>query len=195
MKTKFIAKTSKSKNSVNNFLTLDIETFVHDNTLIPFLICFYDGKRSYSFGLGDYKNVEAMILDCLKQVLTRKYNNYKVYIHNLAKFDIIFLLKYLVKVGSLKPVIHNGRIISLKINYGKNGEYQLEFKDSFLLLPSSLSDLSIGFKVEKNKTIFLAPKLYFLKTKQGRIIYKVKGLSHDIELTLKDFENLLFKES
>jgi hypothetical protein len=51
MKTKFIDKTKISKNLINNFLTLDIETFVENNTLIPFLIWFYDGKRSYSFGL------------------------------------------------------------------------------------------------------------------------------------------------
>jgi hypothetical protein len=46
-----------------------------------------------------------------------------------------------------------------------------------------------------NKTIFLAPKVYFLKTIDDKIIYKVKGLDHDIELTMNDFENLLFKES
>ena len=37
--------------------------------------------------------------------------------------------------------------------------------------------------------------MYFLQTNDGETIYKVKGLSHDIELTLTDFENLLFKES
>ena len=46
-----------------------------------------------------------------------------------------------------------------------------------------------------NKAIFLAPKVYFLKTIDEGIIYKVKGLSQDIELDLKDFENLLFKEN
>jgi hypothetical protein len=44
-----------------------------------------------------------------------------------------------------------------------------------------------------NKTIFLAPKVYYLEN--GKVIYKVKGLSHDIELTMKDFENLLYKHS
>jgi hypothetical protein len=51
IKTKFISKTNKAKKLVNNFITLDIETFVQDNTLIPYLICFYDGKTTYSFGL------------------------------------------------------------------------------------------------------------------------------------------------
>jgi hypothetical protein len=35
--------------------------------------------------------------------------------------------------------------------------------------------------------IFLAPKVYYLKTIEGKIIYKVKGLKHIIELTLNDF--------
>jgi hypothetical protein len=51
IKTKFITKLAKSKNLINNFITLDIETFVHNNILIPYLICFYDGKNTYSFGL------------------------------------------------------------------------------------------------------------------------------------------------
>ncbi len=46
-----------------------------------------------------------------------------------------------------------------------------------------------------NKAIFLAPKVYCLKTEKGNTIYKVKGLKHEIELTMKDFENLLYKNA
>jgi hypothetical protein len=95
-----------------------------------------------------------MILDCLNAILLRKYNGYKVYVHNLAKFDIIFLLKYLVKLGNLDPVIHNDRIISVKINFGKNNEYQIEFKDSYLLLLKSLAELTKGFGVDILKSVF-----------------------------------------
>jgi hypothetical protein len=45
------------------------------------------------------------------------------------------------------------------------------------------------------KAIFLAPKVYYLETVEGKIIYKVKGLKHNIELSEEDFSNLLFKES
>ena len=124
----------KSKIITNKFLVLDIETFVQNNTLIPYLICFYDGKNTYSFGLWDYKSSEQMILDCLKSIFIRKYNGYNIYVHNLAKFDIIFLLKYLVKIVNVQPVIQNSRIISLGINYGKNNEYNIQFKDSYLIL-------------------------------------------------------------
>jgi DNA polymerase type B, organellar and viral len=45
------------------------------------------------------------------------------------------------------------------------------------------------------KAIFLTPKVYCLVTESGKTIYKVKGLSHSIELTFNDFKQLLFKES
>jgi hypothetical protein len=45
------------------------------------------------------------------------------------------------------------------------------------------------------KAIFLAPKMYYLETIEGNIIYKVKGLKHEVELNRSDFESLLFKQS
>lgn len=45
------------------------------------------------------------------------------------------------------------------------------------------------------KAIFLAPKMYYLETIDGKIIYKVKGLKHEIELNLANFESLLIKQS
>jgi hypothetical protein len=154
MKTKFISKLSATKNLKNKFITLDIETFVKEKTLIPYLIKFYDGINCYSYWLGNYSDVEAMILDCFKDLLIRKYNSSNVYIHNLAKFDIIFLLKYLVKLGSVHPIIHNGRIICINLNYGKDNEYQINFKDSYLILLSSLRSLCKSFNVKNGKTIF-----------------------------------------
>jgi hypothetical protein len=45
------------------------------------------------------------------------------------------------------------------------------------------------------KVIFLAPKVYYLETIDNRIIYKVKGLKHEVKLNLHDFEQLLLKKS
>jgi hypothetical protein len=45
------------------------------------------------------------------------------------------------------------------------------------------------------KAIFLAAKVYCLETINKESIYKVKGLKHEIELTMKDFEQLLYKDS
>jgi DNA polymerase type B, organellar and viral len=153
IKTKFISNLSKSK-LVNNFLTLDIETFIKNNILIPFCISIFDGKRSYSYFITDLNNSEELIISALKSIMIRKYNGYNIYIHNMAKFDIIFLLKYLVKLGNVKPIIHNGRIIFINLNFGKDLEYRLQFKDSYLLLLNSLSDLTKGFRVSTLKSIF-----------------------------------------
>jgi hypothetical protein len=46
-----------------------------------------------------------------------------------------------------------------------------------------------------DKGIFLAPKMYYLKNKDGKVIYKVKGLKHDVKLSMDDFEQLLSKNS
>jgi hypothetical protein len=46
-----------------------------------------------------------------------------------------------------------------------------------------------------NEAIFLAPKVYCLNTIDNDLIYKVKGLKHEIELTMNDFEQLLYKDA
>src|SRR5260370_110100 len=83
LKTKFISKTKKSKDLVNNFITIDIETYIVDGLMTPYLICFYDGKNFYYFYLSDYNSVEEMMLNCLKSILIRKYKGYSVYENNL----------------------------------------------------------------------------------------------------------------
>jgi hypothetical protein len=154
IKSKFISKIPKSNKLINKFITLDIETYIKDNILIPFCISIYDGKRTSSYFLSDYKNPEDLIITALNSLLVRKYNGYNIYIHNMAKFDIIFLLKYLVKLGSVKPIIHNNRIISINLNFGKNLEYRIQFKDSYLILLASLAKLTKGFGVKTLKSIF-----------------------------------------
>jgi hypothetical protein len=61
-----------------------------------------------------------------------------------------------------------------------------------------LSDKILGkMKLEyicKN-VIFLAPKVYCLETIDGKIIYKAKGLKHEVELTMSDFKTLLNKDA
>jgi hypothetical protein len=154
MKNKFISKLKPLKKFDNKFITFDIETYIKDSVLHVFCISTYDGQNIKSFFLTDYKNQEELIITALKSILLRKYNGYNVYMHNLAKFDIIFLLKYLVTLGLVKPIIHNDRIISINLNYGLNNNYRLQFRDSYLILLSSLMKLCKSFKVETSKSVF-----------------------------------------
>jgi DNA polymerase type B, organellar and viral len=61
-----------------------------------------------------------------------------------------------------------------------------------------ISETVLGkLKVENicKKAIFLTPKVYCLETIDEKFIYKVKGLKHEVELTMEDFELLLNKDS
>jgi len=66
-------------------------------------------------------------------------------------------------------------------------------------LPSEMVNSKIlgKMKLENVLTdaIFLAPKVYCLLTEDGKVIHKVKGLNHNIDLNLNDFEQLLYKDS
>jgi DNA polymerase elongation subunit (family B) len=88
--------------------------------------------------------------------------------------------------------------------FKNNSEFKLYYSDTDSAyfdkaLPDYLVNNKILGKMKLehiiNKAIFLAPKVYYLETENGKVIYKVKGLSHDIELTFDDFKTLLNKES
>ena len=148
---KFIQPLVRSDTLLNKFITMDIETFIKDNIHIPYCISWFDGEQSFSYYLTYYKNPDAMIINCMKDLMVRKYNNYKVYIHNLAGFDAYFLLKILVNLGIVKPIIHHGKIISINFKYNK---YEVTFRDSRQLLNASLRSLGEAFNVEITKSIF-----------------------------------------
>ena len=52
---------------------------------------------------------------------------------------------------SLKPQIKDGKILNLRLNYGKN--YNIYFRDSYLLMPESLEKLAKSMNVE-HKSLF-----------------------------------------
>ena len=92
-----------------------------------------------------------MIIKCIKDIMVRKYDNHKVYIHNLSGFDGIFLLKILAKLGYCQPTIHNDNIISIQFSYK---DYVILFKDSHQMLNVSLRILAKAFGVDTQKSIF-----------------------------------------
>lgn len=97
MKKKEINKNIDSLYNINSnkIRTLDIETVEEDQSinspkgqgrglvLIPYLISYFDGIETRSFFISDYNFTPAkMIQECLKSLLTHKYNGYKIYIQN-----------------------------------------------------------------------------------------------------------------
>lgn len=130
---------------------MDIETFIKDNIHVPYAISWHDGVNSFSYYLTDFKNSDSMITLAIKDLMIKKYDNYKVYIHNLARFDGIFLLRILANLGECNPIIHNDKIISIGFRYK---DYDVSFRDSLQLLISPLRNLAKSFGVDTQKSIF-----------------------------------------
>lgn len=145
------------KNS--KYLTLDLETRTLNGVMEPYCVSIYDGKEIKSFYVLDFENGDEMLRNAIYYLMKRKYDGYKVYIHNFSYFDAIFMIKTLSDLSdNIKPVIRDGRIIDLRFkfnlkNSSSNKNYTLYFRDSYLMLPSSLSKLAKQLKVE-NKSIF-----------------------------------------
>jgi hypothetical protein len=79
-----------------------------------------------------------------------------VYAHNLSEFDGVFIMKYLMSFGEVKPLLHNGKLISIRLRVNIKGHKNktIIFKDSFLMLPHSLRELCYSLKVVASKGYF-----------------------------------------
>lgn len=104
-------------NVLNNFLTLDIETREIRGVLSPYCISIFDGNKSWSFYLDNYKSIEKMMEDALSSIMRRKYNGWNVYIHNGSLFDCIFLLKYITVMGHIDLLMKDNKIINIKLSH------------------------------------------------------------------------------
>lgn len=105
-KTSFIKPTIKNKKLISNrLITLDVETTSEDvldektgkifSVMKVYLVSIYDGKKATSFYIDDFKNEIKLINSVISFLLSGPYNNKVIYTHNLAKFDSVFLLRFL----------------------------------------------------------------------------------------------------
>ena len=148
----FLTNLKKSNILSDKFMTMDIETRVINDKMIPYCISLYDGENLKSFYYTSYYNEKFMVQAAVEWLLRRKYHQQRIYLHNFSKFDVTFLLNTLSTYGNkLKPVIRDGRFLNLKLTF--DNRYTLNFRDSLLLLPSSLDKLTKSFNVTK-KGIF-----------------------------------------
>lgn len=152
------------------FLTLDLETKdikgINEKGReveykIPTCISLYDGKGIHSKVFMDDKKWMSEICEFLNENLfLRKYDNYKVYVHNFSKFDSVFLIDLLSSIVRMGNIIQRkGKFIKFPLYYtpkkGKSKkEYHITFFDSINILPMSLKNLCKGFNVKNKKLIF-----------------------------------------
>ena len=183
---KYFNKLEKDINNDTKILTMDIETMIIENKHIPYLISWYDGTNIKSYYLPDYENnVEIMISKAIRDLCIRKYKNYKVYIHNFANFDLIFLLKYLTKLGIVKPIIHNGKFITIKFIFNK---YTIYFKDSYLITQSSIRKLGKSFNLDNELQKGIFPYM-FANPKNLNYIGQVPDIKYFYNLSLEEYNN------
>lgn len=111
-------------------------------------------------------------------------NTLTVYAHNLSEFDGVLLMKHLLNHGKTKPLIHNGKLISIKLNIKGHKGKTIIFKDSLLMLPLSLRELCNSFKIE-------APKGYFPYLLND-ILYKGQFPKYELftSLSLTEYLNI-----
>lgn len=157
---RYIKTKSRTNKINNNFITLDIETKLVDNIHVPYLISYFDGtvKNSRSFFLTDYNSPIEMIQDCILSLCRFKYHKHKIYIHNLANFDGIFLMRAIAEIGDLKVIMNKEKLISFDFHFKPSlftkNEIVLNFRDSYQILLGSLHKLGQSFKVQTIKTVF-----------------------------------------
>jgi hypothetical protein len=150
-KPKFFKKINKVGFITNKFITLEIETKVSNNKLEAICISIFYGKIIKSFFVSYFIYNKEMLEEAIKYLIKPKYNNYKIYAHNLAMFDVIFLMNTLIKLSD-KRSIKNREGVLIEINC-KFGNINLTFRDSYLLLPSSLDKLGKAF-INEDKKLF-----------------------------------------
>lgn len=123
--------------------------------------------------------------------MIEKYNNYKVYIHNLSNFDGIFLLRILatMKDSKLIPIIKDDRMIALTLKYGN--KCKITFHDSMLLLPSSLDKLSKSFNIENKKVVF--PIKILLNNPDFNLNYtgNVPDIKYFKDISINEYDNYI----
>jgi hypothetical protein len=153
---KSFSRIRQGTNLISNFVTMDIETIIQNNKIIPYLICAFNGQ-SYieSFSL----NQQELFSNFIKGLLTffsHKTKTLTVFAHNLSGFDGIFLLNHLIQYGTVEPLLYNGKLITIKLILNIDGYYgkTIIFKDSLFLLPISLRKLALIFKTTQVKGVF-----------------------------------------
>jgi DNA polymerase type B, organellar and viral len=191
----FIDKVKSDELFTPKFYTGDIETLTKIDDegkryFEPYALAYYNGFETKTYYVTEFNNWKEMLIKYLNDLFKDESNYSEIYFHNLSGFDIHFMLKPLVNMSNFKfkILLKDDKFISINVS---NKNRCITFKDSLLLLPSSLNNLSKSFKIESPKEIF-PRKLFEADTFEADYIstnvpdYKYFNQS---EVSLGDYEN------
>jgi hypothetical protein len=154
-----------------NFGVLDLETYKDENGVshiyaLGFVTLKEKNQRNI-FYITDYissLDSNLLLIICIDSMLISKYHNYNFYIHNMGKFDVVFIHKILKEFNFhkkeeyyiLKSVFRDDVMLklSISIKINKKKYIKINFIDSLNILNENLRDLSKAFKVETSKGLF-----------------------------------------
>lgn len=85
-KNSFIKPILNSTFKSDKFLTMDLETRKINGILSPYAVCLFDGKETIYFYISDYNNPDERLIAVINYLMKRKYNQYKISLHNLPYF-------------------------------------------------------------------------------------------------------------
>lgn len=151
--TKFVRKIEHKREKAMSIITMDIEAYKdNDGKLMPCAIGYCTGTNINTYIYAGENKIQ-MFSKAFDDLLCPENNGAVVYLHNLAKFDGIYLLHYLEKTGfKVKSRFKNNRIL-LDIVVS-NGTSKVKLLDSLQILPMSLRKLADAFDVTTKKTYF-----------------------------------------
>lgn len=151
-------------------ITWDIETYSTNNNTYVYSISLYGGDSTKNAIFTNKILLEMIqskkmlerdvIIGCMKLFVDyikknhTDFNKHTLYAHNGSKYDLIFLLKEIILYDTdiqiiTKSVIEsNNRFLNISI---KIQDSEITFKDSYALLPYSLSSLCHSFQTVNSK--------------------------------------------
>jgi DNA polymerase type B, organellar and viral len=122
-------------------ITFDLETITSasDGLMTPFLASMYDGKDKFSWFSDSPEEL-------FKELLRNKYYDYSAYAHNLSRFDLVFLFKYIASLAhegeySVDIIKKDDQVKLIRIS-NIDRKISITLKDSYLLLPDTLANLA-----------------------------------------------------
>jgi hypothetical protein len=162
------------------------------------IITIFDNKELYQKFEEKYSSDIIDITELGDKILVK---------HRSVKSDVNTLLDNASETHNTNIAIASAITAYARIHmsqFKNNPKFNLFYSDTdsiYIDRPLSedfVSNLILGkMKLENicKEAIFISPKVYFLINNENKTIYKVKGLSHNIEMTIGDFDSLLLKES
>lgn len=149
---------------------MDLETKLNSEQIMePISVSSYCPRNEYSampwisdleyktYYVTDYASSNEMVSASILDLLIPSYNGYHVYLHNFSKFDAVFILKSLVASVDSKDIsflVRDRNLLNVTVYYsfkdeitGKTVRASINFYDSLLIVPGSLSNLAKNFGV------------------------------------------------